>query len=485
MNFDFLKGLRGLGYVYENCNNAEKLAMTMPVQSVFTARKSAELLAKFIYIAAHNENMKSMSFVDILSDPVVCDFINNRNVINAFHYIRKSGNRAVHGDEEETVEEALGVLSDLHYVAGETACIFGLIKKYPSFDSKINFYPEAKFVEDQDIEEKAQQMFLEYVEKYNAQVERDNYYQNNIDNLLEEFNSIDSGYEFVPGEVELNEIIEFKHKLAHESSLKAIQAYFGFLGMRALKSMRGELYGVLEGRKINYSAELTIYGKNGYTTDNLLNFLYGVLKDLPFADGFKIKSSYSGPSAAPWFKANNKERRAEFCDEVTEMGEYENFTYSIYELLLSHGEGYCRKFENGEWDDLKSRYSQYVLDKEYPNGWYTLGVTLAVEFSYEKHPDIQRKLRECVKKYLSDEEYELCKTDWQDEPELLISDIQFLPDTLRTVQNFLDEINSIIEPIKSECSCRADGEWFHCEEPFASAEWNWTDDGFKLTGAEV
>ena len=53
MNFDFLKGLRGLGYVYENCNNAQKLAMTMPVQSVFTARKSAELLAKFIYIAAN------------------------------------------------------------------------------------------------------------------------------------------------------------------------------------------------------------------------------------------------------------------------------------------------------------------------------------------------------------------------------------------------------------------------------------------------
>ena len=53
MNFDFLKVLRGLGYVYENCNNAQKLAMTMPVQSVFTARKSAELLAKFIYIAAN------------------------------------------------------------------------------------------------------------------------------------------------------------------------------------------------------------------------------------------------------------------------------------------------------------------------------------------------------------------------------------------------------------------------------------------------
>ena len=49
MNFDFLKDLRGLGYIYENCSNAEKLAINMPVQSVFTSRKSAELLAKFIY----------------------------------------------------------------------------------------------------------------------------------------------------------------------------------------------------------------------------------------------------------------------------------------------------------------------------------------------------------------------------------------------------------------------------------------------------
>ena len=49
MNFEFLKDLRGLGYIYENCNNAEKLAVNMPVQSVFTSRKSAELLAKFIY----------------------------------------------------------------------------------------------------------------------------------------------------------------------------------------------------------------------------------------------------------------------------------------------------------------------------------------------------------------------------------------------------------------------------------------------------
>ena len=48
MNFDFLKDFSELSYIYENCNNAEKLAVNMPVQSVFTSRKSAELLARFI-----------------------------------------------------------------------------------------------------------------------------------------------------------------------------------------------------------------------------------------------------------------------------------------------------------------------------------------------------------------------------------------------------------------------------------------------------
>ena len=94
MNFDFLKGLTGLGYVYENCNNAEKLAMSMPVQSVFTSRKSAELMAKFIYLAAHNQEVEMLTFADILCDSAFQRFINNRQVMNAFHRIRKSGSCA-------------------------------------------------------------------------------------------------------------------------------------------------------------------------------------------------------------------------------------------------------------------------------------------------------------------------------------------------------------------------------------------------------
>ena len=175
MNFDFLEGLRGLGYVYENCNNAEKLAMTMPVQSVFTSRKSAELLAKFIYLAAHNQEIENLTFADILSDTAFRKFVNSRDIIDAFHYIRKSGNRAVHSDDEETAEDAVSVLQDLHYVAGETACMLGLIDDYPMFENHIAYFPEVKYSVDEDIDEKARRMFLAYVEEFNAQQERDRY----------------------------------------------------------------------------------------------------------------------------------------------------------------------------------------------------------------------------------------------------------------------------------------------------------------------
>ena len=486
MNFEFLKNLRGLGYLYENCSNAEKLAVAMPMQSVFTARKSAELLAKFIFLAAHNEQMESMSFVDILNDQAVRTFIDDRKVMNAFHFIRKTGNRAVHGDDQETAEDAIDVLEDLHYVAGETACMLGLIKDYPEFNSKIAAYPEAIYVDEKDIEEKARKMFLEYVEKYDAQKEREHYYQNNIDNLIEEFDSMGSGMLIVPGDVDLNEVIEFKHKPIHESSIKPIQAYFGFLGIRALKKIRGELYRELEDREINYSAELTIYGENGYTTSSLPEFIYGVMYDLPTAEGFKITSRYYGPSVAPWFEANSKERKSEFSQEVVEIGKQEDFTYSVFEFLYNHGEGWCGRYENGKWIDLKSRYTRDIVDKDFGEDWWCWNLDLDVEFDFEKYPEILEALQNCVRKRIPEDQVKYCEGSWEDgDTQILCSSISWCPRKLRVVQDFLDELNEILRPIIKECEGCCMGNWYICTAPFAIATWDWTEDGFKVLGTEV
>ena len=256
MNFEFLKGLTGLGYIYENCSNAEKLALSMPVQSVFTSRKSAELLAKFIYMAAHNKELGMLTFADILSDAIVKKFVNSRSVMNAFHHIRKSGNHAVHSDERESSEEAVTVLHDLHYVAGETARMLGLINKYPKFDNQIEAFSDAKYVEEKDIESKAKEMFQQYIEKYDAQKERDAYYNQRVDRLLDDFDEYTSPFRIIPSIQELNETIVFNGKPAFESTLKQIQEHFIFLGVQYIKYLHGD---IKENRVFKFTCKLSIH----------------------------------------------------------------------------------------------------------------------------------------------------------------------------------------------------------------------------------
>lgn len=153
MNFDFLKDLCGLGRVYENCNNAEKLAVAMPAQSMLAARKSAELIAKFIYMAAHNVETEDMTFADILSDTSVTDFVNNGEFMDALHFIEESG------DAEETAETAVTVLRDLQYVAGETACMLRLIDDYPVFEDEIVASSDDAFIDEEDIDKKHARCF--------------------------------------------------------------------------------------------------------------------------------------------------------------------------------------------------------------------------------------------------------------------------------------------------------------------------------------
>ena len=492
MNFDFLKGIQALKYIYENCSNAEKLAVTMPVQSVFTSRKSAEMLAKVIYLAAHNEHMESMTFVDILSDPVFRDFIHDRNIINEFHFIRKKGNQAVHGDEEETADDALDVLEALHFVVGKTSCILGLIKKYPSFDYNIDAYPEAKYIDEQEVERKAQEMFFEYVEKYNAQSERDNYYKEKTFNIEEEFKALCSPVRFIPGNADLNESIEFKNKPNDERTIKMIQSHFGALGVRALKELRGELDGVIEEREVDFSCELTIYGENGYTTSDLIEYVEGIMYDLPAADGFRIISNYYGPSIAPWFECNKVFRvkpsddKTEFQNIIEEVGLNEELTYMYHEFQYNHGEGWTEKYENGKWIDLEANYSSDILDIDFGQDWWCWNQDLYIEFDFEKHQDILEALHDVVRKRIPKDEIENCEGNWEDgENQILCPSISWTPRKLREVQDFLDELNTILKPIMNECEGSAEGNWYIKEYPFAVATWKWTDEGFKVVGTAL
>ena len=71
MNFNFLKGLKGLDTVYKPCTDAEELVKSKPYLSLIAARKSAELLAKFVYMAAHASELQNLTFADILADSYI------------------------------------------------------------------------------------------------------------------------------------------------------------------------------------------------------------------------------------------------------------------------------------------------------------------------------------------------------------------------------------------------------------------------------
>lgn len=66
----------------------------------------------------------------------------------------------------------------------------------------------------------------------------------------------------------------------------------------------------------------------------------------------------------------------------------------------------------------------------------------------------------------------------------MVDGIVWGTECLREVQDFLDEVNKIILPIKNECNCGAEGTWYITDDAFAVAYIDWFEDGFKVVGTE-
>ena len=466
MNFEFMKGLGSLDKAFGSCANAEELALSKPDLSMISSRKSAEVLAKFVFLVAHSEDVGFLSFADVLSDPVVKRYLNSTAVIDAFHFIRKKGNAAVHTLEMESADSAMAVLQRLHFVAGEVAKRMGLISSYPKFNAAVVRNDNAQ-LDDVNVDALTQEMYDDYILS-----------KNRVERLMSEFSGLCSTFHFIPGDVDLNECIEFKSKPKQQSTITYIQEHFAFMAIQAIKAQNG----MLEDNDITYSAELTIYGKDSYTTTDLFAFVNGIMYDLPKADGFKITSIYYGPSVAPWF---NDDVREEFRRTVERIDKCEQFTYTVYEFLYNHGEGGCSKYQNGKWVDLKAQYKHEIIDCDFGNDWWCWNLDLDVDFDYEEHPEILAALQQAVRKHIPADQVKYCESAWEDgDVGILINSITWCPRTLRVVQDFLDEVNKILGPIKAECSGFG-GEcgWYQPQVPFAEANWDWDDEkGFVIGG---
>ena len=60
-------------------------------------------------------------------------YVNDQILLNSIHYIRKMGNVAVH-EGVLSVDEALKVLEELHFLVGEICILMQVAPDYPEFE---------------------------------------------------------------------------------------------------------------------------------------------------------------------------------------------------------------------------------------------------------------------------------------------------------------------------------------------------------------
>lgn len=301
-------------------------------------------------------------------------------------------------------------------------------------------------------------------------------------------------------EIDMNEYIEFKSKPKYRETVTKLQEHFGFYAMEALKN-KNEQTEDTDCYTIEYSAQLTIYGENGYETTDLCDFIKGILYDLPKADGFKIVSNYTGcyydgydeNDEVIWVYDDNgklqmvKFEDDKFKDTIGRMGQLEQFVYKKYEYFHEYCEGICEKFENNKWVNLEELYTEDIVDRDFGNDWFCTFVTLLIDFDCDRYPKILEALKDSVRKHYPKDYIHYCEEQWEeyvreDKAFPLIDSGWWYPRSLREVQDFLDEINTILKPIKFRSDVNA--EWFQKGNPFAIAKILCEENKFVIKGTQ-
>lgn len=477
MNFDFLKDLCGLGHVYEDCKKAEELAAAMPAQSMLAASKSAELIARFIYMASHNQETEGVDFADVLSDATVADFVDNRYLIDALRSVAEGGNG------EATAENAVAVLRDLQYVSGETACMLGLIDDYPLFDDQIGAFPGTEFADEENADEKAREMFLEYSKEFDAWSVRNQYMINEVFSYI------------LDAKVEMHEYLKFDYKPKQEALIEYLQSYL--LGMLRVSIVRLQKKESGKPDSTIFNAKVVIDGTT-YSSGDKDAFIDAVAEKLPEANGFIIDLTAFGSFVedfdGEFDKCSDNRLNALLKDAVFwgpgmlwTLQQYRRripFEYKLSAYLPGSDSFRYEKISDYKNIDVMSTctYSDDLLDADFDEGWWSSDLGLYAEFDFEKHHDILMKLQDIVRSSIPEDEVKYCEEVWADgEFDLLCSGIQWCCSRMREVQDFLDKVNEVLLPIKDEVSAETKGPW-EAKDHFAAATWVWTDEGFKVIG---
>lgn len=501
MNFDFMKKVKALEHLYKPCNNAEMLALSMPDVSIGQARKAAELLAEFVYLAAHMEMLDGLTFADILNDAKVKNYIHSRSILDGFHFIRKSGNRAVHTNIDFSRKEAVSVLQELHHISGEIAKQFGFIKSYPAFDKNIKQQLDA-VLEDVEISQETLTVFLNYLR--DEMVKKTKEQQMHVlypDVPASETRRIDE-------HIYIHERLIFDRPPQLLHTVAYVQRYIQYL-LELQKEKDAEnkntnaVYGV-------HDLSIRLDTRDRVFTNNDTEALMVAVERLPYEASFGLDIKYR---AYFQYDYGNPHRVEAYMHQTGSSTEGTVPMSDYFEDALWTGYGMLDKLESLKRREPLMRYTALIdfLDGPDDYGFYTITygetidllricssditvvntyndwdgdlISFHLDFDFEEHRDIVNQLHDLIMDFIVDEdELEELTDYWEDGDEgVLFNSTHIVVRSMEDMQSLLDKVNIIVAPIMNSLKWRTSGYFTNFEE-FGIAHITKGENGFRMIG---
>lgn len=486
MNFEFIKDAEILKVIYPSCQNAELLAKGMPQASIFSSRNSAECIAKLIYGITHSEEFRNLTFLDLLNDPKVREFFGyNRSVINAFHFVRQTGNSAVHGTDTFSPNQALSVLRQLHFIVEATARGLRLNVDCPVFDANTPVIHVEGEGAEAEYQKKLQEIQAEHeramqaLEKQNDEkikkaVRRRDYEEMIKDRMPFDFSNRAHLDIFAKNYVNMHEFIEFKKPPRLKTTREYLSKYLYY--MASVVSERMDPKGEKAQRFDDYMDAASIVvkcdGKEyrfhkedvymGDITDEMIDSVNAIENASSFSIDFRIYGSLRMfywndliDENAPFLGYG----MMEYLDSIRRR---EDFSYRAIIVYPTHDyeiSAYC--IESGKFYDAFETGTVDIINHAADHHWTGSNVVLVVNFDFASHPEIVEKLHQAVLDFIPPNEVEATHDIWNEEEfGVLLNGCYFENADLHTLQGFLEKINTILAPIANTCTFDTKQGWY-------------------------
>lgn len=242
---------------------------------------------------------------------------------------------------------------------------------------------------------------------------------------------------------------------------------------------------VLESEELESSTlKLSLDNKETVSSEDKTTFIES-LETLCNASSFALEVSYEGDEIVPVNDLEESSPAAYGLAGIL-LGRNAEFLYKYIVLDNNSGKTYAGEIVNGKATDINDRFSSSVVDLT-GKSFYTYGIEAYADYETAAHPELAKKLSDCVCKYIPQDEADIMKRDfWSsvDDNRFIILSSQLNCESLAEMKKMLDEINEILKPVVTDSSkLGTDGMWYDTES-FTVARIMPTDAGFEIVGAE-